>query len=133
MCHFTIVYVVLDHPVKWFRNYHFLLWMSKQSKSNFLFANGSKTSLSQFGLFLFQDLCFSSLWICKKKSSWSLRPWFELKLWNWREKDHAISFTKQAIFLLTSGHGFPYNQGDSTMFHKGNFLKHTPDSKNLKI
>ena len=27
---------------------------------------------------------------------------------------------------------FPYYQGDSTIFHKGSFLKLTPDSKNLE-
>ena len=33
--------------------------------------------------------------------------------------------------LLTSSRVFPYYQGDFTIFRKGNFLKHTPDLKNL--
>ena len=33
--------------------------------------------------------------------------------------------------MLTASHIFPYYQGDSTIFHMGNFLKHIPDSKNL--
>ena len=39
--------------------------------------------------------------------------------------------TQVKTLLLTSNRVFPYYQGDSTIFLKGNFLKHTPDSKNL--
>ena len=38
---------------------------------------------------------------------------------------------KKKIFLSTSSHVFPYYQGDSTIFHKRNFLKHSPDFMNL--
>ena len=35
--------------------------------------------------------------------------------------------------MWTSSGIFPYFQVDSTIFQKGNFLKHTPDSKNFFI
>ena len=35
------------------------------------------------------------------------------------------------MLLLTSSRVFPYYQGESTILHKGNFLKQNPDSNNL--
>ena len=35
--------------------------------------------------------------------------------------------------LLNSNHVFPYHQGEFTIFDKGNFLYHAPDSNNLVL
>ena len=60
---------------------------------------------------------------CNKTELWLVHSTLEIQLFN----------SIQKYVLSTSSRIFPYYQGDSTIFHKGNFHKHTPNSKNLLL